>query len=178
MDLILILGPMKSGKSLTLIKFFNSLDKNVKFGVFQPVANVRDDNVRSRNGLKIESTKINTFAEIINDDLEIIGVDEIHMFPREEIKYIKKILKQKKKIIISGLDRDYQGKIFPIIKELINLSPKKIYLRKARCEICGQPAEFNQILKNNQPILKGLPASVPDDGTYEYKTVCRKCFIK
>lgn len=176
-DLILILGPMKSGKSRVLIELFNSLSDDIKFGVFHSVKNARDEGVRSRTGLEIDSVKIKSVSEILNSSLEIIGIDEIHMFDADNIVYIQELLRKGSKVVIAGLDKDYRGKKFSIIEELIKLSPTKIYYRKGRCEECGGEAEFTQILDKGVVVRAGLPASVVDDGTYQYKTVCEQCFI-
>ncbi len=180
MSLTLILGPMKSGKSYELISFFAPLTyTKLKFGLYQSVHNVRDSFLTSRNGVKLEAKKINSLREILNDDVEVIGIDEIHMFEPEDIEVIEKLLKKGVRIIISGLDTDYEGKLFDTIARLIELVPEEIKYRQAVCEICQTPAAiYTQILKNNQPITSGLQPLVPEDGTYNYLAVCRNCFKK
>ncbi len=180
MELILILGPMKSGKSFDLISDFMTLEyTNIPFGLYQSARNVRDENIWSRNGLELKAEKINSLSRILKKNLEIVGIDEIHMFDEKEIETIGELLKKNIKIIASGLDTDYQGKIFPTIKKLLELGPKKIKYKRAVCEICKNPdAIYTQVYKNNKPILNGLPNVIPDNGIYTYKPVCRNCFLK
>jgi thymidine kinase len=180
MNLTLILGPMKSGKSYELISFFAPLNyTKLKFGLYQSARNVRDAFVTSRNGVQLDAKKINSLQEILDDDLEIVGIDEIHMFKAEEAVAIEELLKRGTQVIISGLDIDYQGKLFEIVARLMELVPQEIKHRRAVCEICQAPtAIYTQILKDNKPITSGLPSVVPDDGTYSYAVACRNCFVR
>lgn len=180
MDLILILGPMKSGKSYELISYFAPLSyTNIKFGLYQSKRNVRDSFVQSRNGARLEARKIASLKEILAEDMEVVGIDEIHMFKVEDIEAIETLLKRGVKVIISGLDTDYQGKLFDTVMRLMELGPREIKFRRAVCERCRSPqAIYTQIVKDDEPITTGLPPVVPDDGTYKYVSVCRDCFVR
>ena len=180
MELTLILGPVKSGKSFELINYFMSLEKkNVSFGLYQSSKNVRDEKIWSRNGIEINAKKIDSLSEIEKENIEIVGIDEIHMFPVEDTRIIKDLLEKGIKIIIAGLDTDYQGKMFPIVKMLLELKPSRVEHKKAICEICGKAkAIYTQIFRDKEFVLDGLPPVVPDDGTYTYKPVCKNCFKK
>ncbi|OGF25011.1 hypothetical protein A2331_00480 [Candidatus Falkowbacteria bacterium RIFOXYB2_FULL_34_18] len=180
MKLTLILGPMKSGKSFELINYFAPLKYTKQnFALFHPASNVRDEQINSRNGVYIESVKIQTIKNLIDGDYSIIGIDEIHMFPESEAEFIEQLLKKGTEIIISGLDMDHAGRLFPIVQKLMEMGPAEIKMKKAVCELCqDHNATYTQVLYNNEPIAKNLPPSIPDDGTFTYKPVCRKCFIK
>ncbi len=92
MELTLILGPMKSGKSFDLISYFAPLKyTKKKYGLFQSARNVRDGQIESRNGVLLEAKKVSSFEEILNEDYEVIGIDEIHMFEPSEYANIKKL---------------------------------------------------------------------------------------
>ena len=179
MELILILGPMKSGKSFVLISYFMPLTyTNINFSLYQPIKNKREDDVWSRNGVSIKAEKINSLKEILNNKDKIIGIDEIHMFPPEDVMVISELLEKKKKIIVSGLDMDYKGNMFPVVKKLFELGPKEVKYKRAVCEICKKPeAIYTQIYKNNKPVLNGLPSVFSDNGKYTYAPVCRNCFV-
>jgi thymidine kinase len=180
MELTLILGPMKSGKSFELINHFMFLEKkNVSFGLYQSLRNVRDKKIWSRDGIEINAGKIDSLSEIKRENVEVVGVDEIHMFPAEDVGIIKDLLERGVKVIIAGLDTDYQGKMFSIVRKLLDLKPGKVEYKKAICEICWkEEAIYTQIFKDKEFILDGLPPVVPDDGTYTYKPVCKNCFKK
>jgi thymidine kinase len=179
MELILILGPMKSGKSFELISYFMPLKyTNIKFNLYQPIKNKRDEDVWSRNGVSIKASKIRSLKEVLDKKDKVIGIDEIHMFSDKEVEVIEELLKKGKKVIVSGLDLDYKGKMFPIIKRLFELAPRKVKYKRAVCELCKNPeAIYTQIFKNNKPVTRGLPSVVPEDGKFTYVPVCRDCFI-
>jgi len=179
MELTLILGPMKSGKSLELINHFKALErKGVKFSLYHSLKNVRDKNIWSRKGVEMEAKKIESLFDIRANGSKVIGIDEIHMFDSGEISAVEQLLKRGIKIIASGLDTDYRGKKFQIVEKLLGLKPKKIEYRYSNCEICGKKAIFSQIYEGSKPVLEGLPPCVPDDGAHTYKPLCANCFVK
>ena len=180
MHLTLILGPMKSGKTLELISRISPLKfMPVKFSLFQPLRNVRDEEVASRAGATLAGQKIQSLKEILNHDLEIVGIDEVHMFLPEDVEVVETLLKKQVKVIISGLDMDWKGKLFETVSRLIELGPQEIIYKRSVCEKCLKyNGIYTQIFKGNDPVVEGLPPVVPDDGTYQYKPVCRECFVK
>ncbi|MCX6779416.1 MAG: thymidine kinase [Candidatus Magasanikbacteria bacterium] len=180
MDLTLILGPMKSGKTLELISRISPLKyMPVKFVLFQPERNVRDAEVQSRAGAMLSGRKVQSLKEALLEDWDVVGIDEVHMFSPEDVVVVEKLLQKKTRVIISGLDLDYKRKIFDTIVRLIELGPKEIIYKRAVCEKCLEyNGIYTQVFKNEEPVVEGPPSVVPDDGSYQYKPVCRECFIK
>lgn len=178
MELTLILGPMKSGKSFDLISYFAPLRfTKKKYALFQSDRNVRDGQIESRNGVNLTAVKTGSFADIAGAGYEIIGIDEIHMFAPEEVDNIRKILQSGTQVIAAGLDLDYQGKMFEVIKRLLELAPIQVKYRRAVCEKCLEHnAVYSQVYNNGVPITEGMPPVIPDDGTYTYAPLCRACF--
>lgn len=179
-DLILILGPMKSGKSFEVINHFAPLKyTDITYGLYHSARNVRDGGVWSRNGVELEAKKVHSLKEILQDDVQVVGIDEVHMFEEKDAYAIEELLKRGTKVIISGLDTSHNGRMFPIIMRILELGPTEVIYKKAVCEICKDPnAVYTQILKNLKPVLEGLQVVVPDDGTHQYKSVCRTCFVR
>jgi thymidine kinase len=180
MDLILIFGPMKSGKSLELIHHFAPLKyTDLSFALYQPSENTRDENIRSRDGVIIEAKKVDDLSGALEKQYDIVGIDEVHMFDEKEAAVIEELLKRGTKVIVSGLYADYRGKMYDIVRRLFELGPKQVTFKRAVCEVCKKPdAVYTQVLDKNGPILGGLPPSIVEDGTYIYKPVCRQCFVK
>ena len=178
MELTLVLGPMKSGKSFEMISHFMPLGyTDISFGIYQPIKNIRDENTWSRSGLSVKAKKIQTLYDILENNEAIVGIDEIHMFEESDAKAVSALLKNNVKVFASGLDMDYRGKMFPIIKRLFELGPQKVNYKRAVCEICKKPqAVYTQIYQNGVPITNGVPSIIPEDGTYEYRPVCQNCF--
>jgi len=177
MNLTLIIGPMKSGKSLEMISHFNHLQyTNIPFQVYQPIKDVRTENIWSRTGLSINSRKIASLNDI-SQECRVVGIDEVHMFDEKDVGAIRELLNRDVKVFVSGLDMDYKGEMFGIIKKLMELGPGEVKFKKAVCEICKEPnAVYTSIFKNGKIVTDGIPSVVPDDGTYKYVSVCRKCF--
>lgn len=172
----LIIGPMKSGKSLELLSRaapYEYANQTVRY--VTPNKNVRDEGIWSRMGLVTEAQKVSSFTEI-DDNFDIIAVDEIHMFNAVEANRVWSWLMQGKNVIISGLDLDYKADVPPIIERLYQFKPDEIVIKKAVCDNCKvYDAQYTRILKDGRMIKDGLPTIVPDDGTYEYQARCRKC---
>lgn len=175
----LILGPMKSGKSLELIAQtapYEHTDKEVIY--VQPKANVRDQGIQSRLGIKTTARAVRSLRDI-HQSFDVISIDEVHMFDEQDGDIIDGWLKQDKNIIASGLDLDYRGKLLPIVIRLLELKPDQLISKLSVCDMCKEyRAPFTQILNDHQPVLSGLPSVVPEDGTYEYQARCRDCFVK
>jgi thymidine kinase len=101
------------------------------------------------------------------------------MFAKDDIKIIEELLKNKTRVIVSGLDLDYRGKMFPLIQDLFELGPKEVRYRRAVCELCKTPeAVYTQVFNQGIPVTTGMPSVIPDDGTFTYQAVCRHCFVK
>jgi len=171
---------MKSGKSYELISHFAPLHyTDIPFALYQSARNVRDEHVRSRNGNTLDAVKINSLSEISSYTYHVVGIDEFHMFSREDVAVVGELLKQGTKVIISALDTDYQGKLFDSIQGLLELGPREVKYKRAVCEKCKNPeAVFSQIFKGEAPLLDGMPPVIPDDGTFSYMPVCRNCFAR
>lgn len=180
MDLTLILGPMKSGKSYDLISFFAPLQyTDIPYTLYQSSRHVRDEQIQSRNGVGLKAQRIVSLQEIIPTSSRIIGIDEIHMFSPNDVMYIEQLLDEGVKVIVSGLDLDYQGKMFETTRRLFELGPKEVRYRRAVCEKCKNPeAMYSQVLCNSSPLTEGMPPVIPDDGTFSYQATCRKCFVR
>lgn len=179
MPLTLIVGPIKSGKSLELIarvaphEFAN---KRVLF--VQPHRNVRDEGIASRLGIDVTARRTKTLSEV-KDDWDVIGIDEVHMLPIKDAEQINEWLRAGKEVVVSGLDLDYRGKIMPMAKRLLEIKPDTIIYKVSVCEVCHEyNALFTQIISKGKPLTRGLPAVVPEDGTYIYEARCRDCFVR
>ncbi len=178
MGLTLIVGPMKSGKSLELIARvapYEFAEKRVLY--VQTKKDVRDKGITSRMGVNTKALAVKSLNEIKNG-FDVIGIDEIHMFDEADIKFVKKWLEEGKEVYASGLDLDYSATLTPMVRKILELKPERIISKVAVCEVCHDySAQFTQILHKGEPVLSGLPHIVPEDGTYVYEPRCRKCYV-
>ena len=136
----------------------------------------------SHNGQKREAfplggslARIHKILELSQDDVDVVGIDEIQFFPPDMINVILKLIDEGKKVITSGLDLDFRGEPFGIIPKLLALADNITKL-KAICVICGKDSYYTQRLIN------GVPAKYDDPvimiGASEcYEARCRNCYI-
>lgn len=177
MSFTLILGPMKSGKSSELIARVAPHEyANRKVLYVRTQNNVRDEGITSRLGLNTKAVSINSLKEI-TQPFDVIGIDEINMFPPKDAVQISKWVAAGKHVFVSGLDLDYRGLMPPIVKLMYEIKPDKTITKIAVCEVCkNYDAQFTQILNNGEPVLEGLPLVTPEDGRFVYQARCRNCF--
>lgn len=177
MSFVFITGPMKSGKSLELIGRvapFTFAEKKVLF--VQPKKNVRETDITSRLGARAEAVVAESLADI-DTSFDVVGVDEVHMFPEEDAAVLREWVVSGKGVFLSGLDLDYRGALMPIVRRVIEMKPDEVIIKQSVCEVCHTyNARFTQILEEGGPLTKGLPPVVPEDGTYRYEARCRSCF--
>ncbi len=179
MDLTLILGPMKSGKSFDLISYFAPLKyTDIPHVLYQSARNVRDEHISSRNGVIIAAKKVSTLADALDKNFAVVGIDELHMFDPADVAVVAQLLNRGVKVIAAGLDTDYRGKMFDVVKGLLELGPKEVRHKRSVCELCRQPtAVYSQVFSKGIPLTEGMPPVIPDDGTFTYQPVCRNCFV-
>lgn len=182
MELTLILGPMKSGKSFELINHFAPLKyTDTSFALFQSARNVRDGRIESRNGSGLEAIKIKSLREILPTPYTVVGIDEVHMFEPDDAEAVRELLSRGTRVIVAGLDMDYQGKMFGVVQRLLELGPTAVHMKRAVCEGCRKfDAAFTQVLLNKKPLTSasGMPSVIPEDGTFGYQAMCRGCFVR
>lgn len=180
MPLTLIIGPMKSGKSLELIARMSKYEHtSLRTVLVQPKLNVRDKGVRTRLGLELDALKVDSLSNVKADNYDVIGVDEAFMFGADSVPVIKEWLIQEKDVLLSSLDVSAMGNLTEFVAAVLELKPDELVLTTSVCELCKTlGAQFTQIYTNKgQPITEGLPDVVPEDGTYLYRPVCRSCFF-
>jgi len=184
-SLDIILGPMYAGKTTELIRRLNifslmgfkclfinsSLDNRSieDFSTHNPSIKKMSKN--------IDSMKIDQFNNKVFDRIklyDIIAIDETQLFKnlKDNVIHIVEILN--KKVIISGLNGDFQRNKFGEIIDLIPICDN-IDKLSPFCLLCCQnnniikPALFSKrISKETETISIG--------GSDKYVPVCRKCF--
>ncbi|GAA4594736.1 thymidine kinase [Actinoplanes octamycinicus] len=181
MDLTVILGPMKGGKSLEMISLLSPLQHTgIPHRIYQSARHGRDTAVMSRSGGSLETLKVHTLAGATEGDVEVIGVDEIHMFTVDDIAVLGMAVRAGIKVVVAGIDLDHRGQLFAPVRALFELAPEKVIYRRAVCDVCRSlDATHTQVLEHGKPFIRELAPStpLPDDGTYTYEARCRRCVV-
>jgi thymidine kinase len=135
----------------------------------------------SHNGVKREAFPltgceqgIQTLQKIAEEQVDVIGIDEIQFFPPETTGVLMRLVEEGKRVIVAGLDMDFKGEPFGIVPQLMAMADEVVKLR-AICMVCGDDANHTQRLIN------GKPASYHDQlilvgGDECYEPRCRTCY--
>jgi len=170
-----ICGPMFSGKTEELIRRLKRaiIAKN-KVVVYKPKIDNRysDNLVVTHNNNSIESTIIENESDIINlsSDINIIGIDEIQFFSENILDVCIDLANEGKRVIVSGLDKDFKGVPFGIMPKMM-CEAELVTKLTAICNQCGDYASFTKRTSDNkEQVLLGE--------TDVYEANCRSCFYK
>ena len=168
-----ICGPMFSGKTEELIRrLVRAQYAKQKVAIFKPKTDNRysDDYIVSHNKRKIKSIIVDSPESIykLKDTADVFGIDEAQFFDDAIINIANKLAKENKRVVIAGLDKDYTGKSFGPIQQLM-VDAEYVSKVNAICISCGDPASFSQrISKEKDLVVVGE--------TDKYEARCRKCF--
>jgi thymidine kinase len=168
-----ICGSMFSGKTEELIRRLNRAKiARQKVEIFKPAVDKRyhDADVVSHNETSIRSTPVN-FADdilLLSGDCDVVGIDEIQFFDDRIIEVVQTLANQGKRVIMAGLDMDFEGKPFEPMPRMMAIAE---YVDKvhAICMKCGGLAAFSFRLSSVQEkVMLGEKES--------YEARCRRCF--
>jgi len=168
-----ICGSMFSGKTEELIRRLNrAIIARQKVEIFKPKIDTRyhEYNVVSHNETAIRSTPVSFANDIIllAGDSDVVGIDEAQFFDDGLATVIDKLANSGKRVIIAGLDMDFQGRPFGSMPEIIAIAEfvTKVH---AICMKCGAVAHYSYRLKaSKEKVLLGE--------NQEYEARCRKCY--
>jgi thymidine kinase len=99
-----------------------------------------------------------------------VAIDEAQFFDEVLVEVCMALAYKGKRVILSGLDMDFEGKPFGIMPQLMAVA-EFVTKVQAICVCCGNGAAFSFRLNNmKQQILVGEKD--------EYEPRCRSCFNK
>ena len=112
-----ICGSMFSGKTEELIRRLKrSQFANQKIEIFKPSIDLRyeDEMIISHDQNQIQSTSVPAAANIpiLADGCDVVGIDEAQFFDNEIIQVCNHLANSGIRVIVAGLDMDYQGNPF------------------------------------------------------------------
>ena len=112
-----ICGSMFSGKTEELIRRLKrSQFANQKIGIFKPSVDLRheDEMIISHDQNQIQSISVPAAANIpiLADGCDVVGIDEAQFFDNEIIQVCNHLANSGMRVIVAGLDMDYQGNPF------------------------------------------------------------------
>ncbi len=169
----IIIGCMSAGKSSELIRRIERARlAYLPTIIFRPATDTRSkpNCVESRNGLASQAIVVDGARDMLrySSQAVVIGIDECQFFQDDLVDVVQILLRQKKKVIASGLDLDYRGKPFGPVPHLLALADRVDKLL-AVCRKCGSDfaCRTQRVVQSNEQILVG-------DSQYEAR--CIHCF--
>lgn len=170
-----ICGSMFSGKTEELIRRM----KRAKFAkqkveIFKPAIDTRysDEDVVSHDHNAIPSTPIDASASILllSSDIDVVGIDEAQFLDESLVDVCNQLANRGVRVIIAGLDMDFQGVPFGPIPALCAVADEVTKVH-AICVKCGALAYVShRLVANDKRVLLGEQD--------EYEPLCRDCYQK
>lgn len=168
-----ICGPMFSGKTEELIRrLVRSQIAQQKVTIFKPTLDDRysEDYIVSHNKRKIKTLTVRKSSDIekYSQDANVIGIDEAQFFDLSLVNICKKLADDGKRIVIAGLEKDFQAIPFGPMPQLL-VDAEYVTKVNAICIRCGNPANFSQRISDEK---KQVVIGEID----KYEARCRKCY--
>jgi thymidine kinase len=168
-----ICGSMFSGKTEELIRRLRRAQiARLNVEIFKPKTDTRyhETEVVSHNHNSIPSTPVDSSSAILllGSHVQVVGIDEAQFFD-DELPYVCNTLANKGvRVIIAGLDMDFQGRPFGPMPALMAMA-ESVTKVHAVCVKCGNEALYSyRLVPSDAKILLGEMES--------YEPRCRHCF--
>jgi thymidine kinase len=170
-----VCGCMFSGKTEELIRRLNrALIAQQKVEIFKPAIDKRydDQKIVSHSEREIRSTPVNFAGDILllAGDCDVVGIDEAQFFDDAIVEVCNSLANAGKRVIVAGLDMDYEGKPFGPMPNLLAVAEfvTKVH---AICAQTGELASFSfRLSENKAQVLLG------EKDKYEARN--RKSFVE
>jgi thymidine kinase len=168
-----ICGSMFSGKTEELIRRLKRAQlANQKVEIYKPSIDIRYDSqdIVSHNDNRVLSTPVENSQHILlmHTDAEVVAIDEAQFFDLELVNVCNQLADSGVRVIVAGLDMDFQGKPFGPMPALLACAE---YVTKvhAICMHCGSLAHVSHRTNaSTSLVLLGE--------TDSYEPLCRDCF--
>jgi thymidine kinase len=168
-----ICGSMFSGKTEELIRRIRRAEfANQPILLFKPQIDNRysDNHVVSHKGSSFEAVIVANSQDILVawKGQKVVAIDEAQFFDEQIIPTCNELANKGVRVIVAGLDMDYQGKAFGPMPQLMAVAE---YVTKvhAICVSCGNLAHYSQrTVQETEQVLVGA--------VEKYRPLCRTCY--
>lgn len=170
-----ICGSMFSGKTEELIRRLRRAEfAKQTIVLFKPIIDDRyaTEAVVSHQGQSWLAKRVISAKEILDNwqGEQIVALDEAQFFDSDIILVCNELASKGTRVIIAGLDMDYQGLPFGPMPHLMAIA-EFITKVHAVCVSCGQLAQFShRTVAQTEQVLVGA--------VEKYKPLCRVCYLK
>lgn len=168
-----ICGPMFSGKTEALIERLSDANKvNLNTLAIKPQVDKRyaTHDIVSHNGTTIQAQVIAETSELktLIGKYNFIAIDEAQFFTSDLVELCELLAGTGTQILLAGLDKDYLGRPFSPIPELLAIADSVTKLT-AVCSTCKEDANYTfRLGKETEQFMLGA--------SEQYTPLCRNCF--
>ncbi len=156
-------GPMACGKTLELVRHLQIFhEQKIPTVCLRPSLDTRTPTVQSRSGLLHDAVAIDiqypdAMVEMMKN-FDVIGLDEFELFSADVAPLLEQQLRRGKTILVSGLDTDFRGTVFPAAHAIMALPETIVQRLRAVCGVCrNYNATRTQRLRNGEPVSANDP---------------------
>lgn len=168
-----IVGSMFSGKTEELIRRLKRAKiAKLQVQLFKPKIDVRyaANDVVSHDATSLHSIPVDAAENLLMyaSGIDLVGIDEAQFFDHNLVRVCNQLANQGVRVVVAGLDMDFQGKPFGPIPQLLATAE---YVSKihAICVKCGGLAQFShRVVQDETLVVLGEKN--------EYEPLCRNCF--
>ncbi len=168
-----VCGSMFSGKTEELIRRLKRAQfAKLKVEIFKPKIDTRysEEDVVSHDAHAIRCTPVDNSGNILllTGEVDVVGIDEAQFFDANIVSVCKILANNGIRVIVAGLDMDYQGNPFGPMPQLMAVAE---YVTKvhAICVRCGNLANHSHRLSENDKL-------VMLGELHDYEPICRHCY--
>jgi len=182
--LIVITGPMFSGKTKRLLEEFQKASRKRKAILYKSGMDNRysETEVVAHDGSKLPAAILPEGEECIKalreaaSRYDVIGIDEAQFWQGTKgfSDALHELVFDSKTVYASMLNKNSDGFPFIISSELIPLADR-IYLLEAKCSKCGGRANFTQKVING---VETFGYDISSAGSNRYVARCRRHFVR
>lgn len=170
-----ICGSMFSGKTEELIRRMRRAQyAKLPVEIFKPALDIRYgvNEVVSHDSNSIPSTPVEHSSAILllSSETKVVGIDEAQFFDDELPNICIQLANRGVRVIVAGLDMDFQGRPFGPMPELMAVA-EDVTKVHAVCMQCGAPANYSYRINDNENIVL-----LGEKDSYEPR--CRYCYYK
>jgi thymidine kinase len=168
-----ICGSMFSGKTEELMRRLKRARiARLSIEIFSPKTDVRysENSLVSHNSNSIASMPVSRASAILlpGSQVQVVGIDEAQFFDDELPMVCNDLANKGVRVIVAGLDMDFQGLPFGPMPALMAIAESVTKLH-AVCVKCGNPALYSyRLVPDTNQILLGEKES--------YEPRCRLCY--
>jgi thymidine kinase len=149
-----ICGCMFSGKTEELIRRLNrALIARQRVEIFKPSVDKRydEEQIVSHSERMIRSTPVNFASDVLllTGNCDVVGIDEAQFFDDAIVEVCNTLANSGKRVIVAGLDMDYEGRPFGSMPQLLAVAEFVTKLH-AICAETGELASFSFRLNNSK----------------------------